>query len=108
MVIEPVSSQPEHTVSEEHVSHLPAQPVRRRTQSSTLERSIAWSGPFNPTPEVPHLSIDRGYAPYFQKWRAPSIEESQSWFGSINRQILLFSFGFIFPFGKLCEPLWKE
>ena len=99
MIIEPVSPRPKQPPESERAVR--PRHAHRPTQSSNMDRSIVWSGPFNPTPEVPHLSQDRGYAPYFYKWRAPSIEESQSLFGSINRQVLLFCCGFVFPLGKL-------
>ena len=57
--------------------------------------------PLNATPEVPYLARDKGTNEDLSIWPAPSIESQQGALGIVNRQIVLFCVGFVFPLGKL-------
>jgi hypothetical protein len=73
-----------------------------------LEQDIYVIGPARRTnlqhhPFSPRLRPDRRSQARLSAWKAPSLDEN---FGSMlfsrqNRQIFLFTLGFIFPFGKL-------
>ena len=59
----------------------------------------------------PHLRLDRR-ATRHSIWEPPSVNWSTegSWFGRRNVQIIMFSFGWIFPFGKIFIPscsIWQ-
>lgn len=47
--------------------------------------------------QSPHLARDRRSLGRIDTFRAPSFEERRSWFDRVNRQIVLFCIGFIFP-----------
>ena len=67
-------------------------PYSRRFK--TWSMSSIWS---------PHLRLDRR-ATRHSVWEPPSVNWSTEggWFGRRNVQIVMFSFGWIFPFGKSC------
>jgi hypothetical protein len=58
-------------------------------------------------PMTPRLRQDRRSQARLSPWKAPSLDENlgSMLFSRQNRQIVLFCFGFIFPFGKLSPPL---
>ena len=55
---------------------------------------------------TPRLRQDRRSQARLSAWKAPSFDDTLGtlFFSRQNRQILLFVFGFIFPFGKLPWP----
>jgi hypothetical protein len=57
---------------------------------------------------TPHLRTDRREHPRYSFWGAPSLDSDfgQRPLSRQNRQIFLFSLGFIFPFGMLLPWFW--
>lgn len=51
---------------------------------------------------TPHLRTDRRGGNRYSAWAAPSLDDDlgSTLFGRQNRQVLLFSIGFIFPLGR--------
>jgi len=52
---------------------------------------------------TPHLRTDRRGGTRYSAWAAPSLDDNigSTLFGRQNRQVLLFTVGFIFPLGTL-------
>lgn len=95
-----------HTISTTgsySVTALPTVPLQNRP--ATPRTPV--TPPHNPTaplPSIPHLSPDKRVGNALPRWVAPSLDsgtdESPWWktpFSPINRQILLFSIGFMLP-----------
>jgi len=71
---------------------VPSQPEAR------VSRAV-WSGSFNPTPQLPYLTVDKHKSATVPKWRTPSFNEAEGVLSQHNRQILFFCIGFVFPLG---------
>jgi len=93
------------------------EPIRVTSNTEVVPHSdqrastLRWSGMFNPTPVLPHLTVDKHMSATLPNWRTPSFDEAEGIWSRQNRQILLFCIGFVFPFGMLrfvsfmCFPL---
>lgn len=76
-----------------------ASDVRVIPQDEARTSRAVWSGTFNPTPQLPHLTVDKHMSAKLPNWRTPSFDEAEGVLSKHNRQILLFCIGFMFPLG---------
>lgn len=82
------------------IETVPVSEIRVVAPSEASVSRPVWSGTYNPTPQLPYLTVDKHMSTKLPNWRTPSFDENEGLLSRHNRQILLFCVGFVFPLGK--------